>query len=227
MVEESKTMISVDGLVKRYKVGKQEVCAVNGATLEIRAGEFVAIVGASGSGKSTLLQLIGGLDKPTSGVVTINGVRLDKLSDRRLSIFRNQMIGFVFQFFYLQPFLNVRRNIEIAAMPNRMKRRERRERVERLAAAVGMSERLKHLPRELSGGQIQRVAIARALVNRPKILLADEPTGNLDSQNGQEVVALFQRFRREFGTTVVVATHDQTIAAQADRIITIKDGVVA
>ena len=218
------TVISVQSLVKEYKVGRQIVHAVNGVSLDIYSGEFVAIVGASGSGKSTLLQLIGGLDKPTSGTIVVNGVRLDRMSDRKLSKFRNQTIGFVFQFFYLQPFLNLARNIEIAAMPNRMKRKERKERIASLAEQVGLSERLNHLPRELSGGQIQRAAIARALVNRPSILLADEPTGNLDSQNSHDIIALFQRVRDEFGTTVVIATHDQEIALKADRIITIKDG---
>jgi ABC-type lipoprotein export system ATPase subunit len=225
-LDEPAAIISVRDLVKRYRIGKQEVRAIGGVTLDIRKGEFVAIVGASGSGKSTLLQMMGGLDKPTHGMVTINGVQIGKMSDRKLSIFRNQTIGFVFQFFYLQPFLNVRRNIEVAAMPNRMRRRERAERIEQLAAEVGLAERLRHRPRELSGGQIQRAAIARALVNRPSILLADEPTGNLDSQNSRDVVALFQQLRRDFGTTIVIATHDQSIARLADRIITVQDGMI-
>lgn len=220
----SDVLISVHSLVKEYKVGRQKVRALSEASLDIRKGEFVAVVGASGSGKSTLLQLIGGLDKPTSGTVTIGDVRLYKMNDRKLSRFRNQTIGFVFQFFYLQPFLKLARNIEIAAMPNRMKRSERKQRIAVLAEQVGLSDRLEHLPRELSGGQIQRAAIARALINRPSILLADEPTGNLDSQNSQEIITLFRRIRDEFGTTVIIATHDQEIAAQADRIVTMKDG---
>lgn len=219
-------MISILDLVKEYKVGGQKVRAVNGISLDVQKGEFVAIVGASGSGKSTLLQLIGGLDKPTSGIVSINGMMLDKMNDRKLSKFRNQTIGFVFQFFYLQPFLNLSRNIEIASMPNRMKQKERKQRIAKLSQQVGLSERLMHLPRELSGGQIQRAAIARALVNQPSILLADEPTGNLDSENSHEVIVLFRRIREELGTTIVVATHDQDVAAQADRIITIEDGAV-
>lgn len=222
--DETPIIISISDLIKEYKVGRQKVHAVNSVSLDICYGEFVAIVGASGSGKSTLLQLIGGLDKPTSGTITINGGRLDKMSDRQLSRFRNQTIGFVFQFFYLQPFLSLARNIEIAAMPNRMKRSERKKRIATLAGQVGLLERLKHLPRELSGGQIQRAAIARALVNHPSILLADEPTGNLDSQNSQDIIALFQRIRDEFGTTIIIATHDQEIASKADRIITVKDG---
>lgn len=222
----STVAISVRELAKEYKVGKQRIYAVNGINIDVQESEFVALVGASGSGKSTLLQLIGGLDKPTAGTVTINGTRLDKMSDRKLSKFRNQTIGFVFQFFYLQPFLNLGHNIEIATMPNRMKRTERKERIASLAQQVGLSERLEHLPRELSGGQIQRAAIARALVNHPNIILADEPTGNLDSENSQAIIALFKRIRDEFGTTIVIATHDHEIAAQADRIVTVKDGVI-
>lgn len=218
--------ISVNDLTKHYRVGGQRVQAVDGVTLGIRRGEFVAIVGASGSGKSTLLQLIGGLDKPTSGTVAVNGMQLDKMRDSKLSAFRNQTIGFVFQFFYLQPFLTLERNIEVAAIPNRMKRSERRARIATLAEQVGLSDRLRHFPRELSGGQIQRAAIARALLNRPDIILADEPTGNLDSHNSQGIIELFHRIRSEHGTTVVIATHDQEIAAGADRIITLKDGAI-
>lgn len=217
-------IISVKDLKKSYKVGKQHIQAVNEVTLDIYKGEFVAIVGASGSGKNTLLQMLGGLEKPTSGTITINDALLNKMSDRRLSRFRNEMIGFVFQSFYLQPFLNLRRNIEVAAMPNRMKRVQRKERTERLAAAVGLAERLTHKPKELSGGQIQRAAIARALLNQPQIILADEPTGNLDSENSRDIITLFRRLQERLGTTIIIATHDQEIAAQADRIITIKDG---
>ncbi len=220
-------ILSAQNLVKEYKVGRQKIRALNGVSLDINVGEFVAIVGASGSGKSTLLQMLGGLDKPTSGTITIDGKVLSKMSDRKLSNFRNQTVGFVFQSFYLQPFLNLQRNIEVAAMPNSMKRSERKERARRLASAVGLSERLGHKPKELSGGQIQRVAIARALLNQPKIILADEPTGNLDSENSREIISLFRHLQQKFDTTVIIATHDQEIAAQADRIITVKDGEIA
>jgi ABC-type lipoprotein export system ATPase subunit len=222
----SSAILSVQNLVKEYKIGRQKIRALNGISLDINAGEFIAIVGASGSGKSTLLQMLGGLDKPTSGTIAIDGKTLNKMSDCRLSIFRNQTIGFVFQSFYLQPFLSLQRNIEVAAMPGRMKRAERRERAKRLASAVGLAERLSHKPKELSGGQIQRAAIARALLNQPKIILADEPTGNLDSENSREIIALFRHLQQKLGTTVIIATHDQEIAAQADRIITVKDGAL-
>ncbi len=221
-----RAIISTDHLSKHYKVGKQKIQAVNDVSLDIYEGEFVAIVGASGSGKSTLLQMLGGLDKPTSGTIAINDVLLNKMSDRKLSQFRNEMIGFVFQSFYLQPFLNLRRNIEIAAMPNRMKHAQRKNRAERLASAVGLSDRLTHKPKELSGGQIQRAAIARALLNQPKIILADEPTGNLDSENSRDIISLFRHLQQKLGATVVIATHDQEIAAQADRVITVKDGAI-
>lgn len=219
-------LISAQNITKTYKVGRQKVQAVNGASLTIRKGEFVALIGASGSGKSTLLHLLGGLDRPSFGSITVDGAALHKMSDRKLSIFRNRTIGFVFQSFYLQPFLTVRRNIEIAAMPNRMKRKIRVHRAERLAAAVGLKDRLRHKPKELSGGQIQRVAIARALLNQPSIILADEPTGNLDSKNSKDIVALFKSLQQNLGTTVVIATHDHEIAAQADRTITVKDGAI-
>ncbi|MGO3702134.1 MAG: ABC transporter ATP-binding protein [Candidatus Saccharimonadales bacterium] len=221
-----KAFISAEKLSKQYKVGRQKVLAVSNVSLEINEGEFVAIVGASGSGKSTLLHLLGGLDKPSSGTIFVDGVRLTKLSDRKLSRFRNRTIGFVFQSFYLQPYLNVRKNIEVAAMPNRLKRKTRAYRAERLASAVGLKSRLAHKPSELSGGQIQRVAIARALLNQPSIILADEPTGNLDSTNSEAIVALFKTLQKELGATVVIATHDHDIAAQADRIITVKDGAL-
>lgn len=217
-------IIMATNLVKQYKVGKNAVTAVDGLSVSIAKGEFVAIVGASGSGKSTLLHLLGGLDKPTRGEITINGVSIKSMSDRQLSRLRNQTIGFVFQSFYLQPFLTLRRNIEVAAMPQRMSRAERRSRITDIAQQVGLSDRLNHRPRELSGGQIQRAAIARALLNRPSVIIADEPTGNLDSANSRDIIQLFQRIREQYNTTIIIATHDYDIATQADRVITLKDG---
>ncbi len=223
-ISDRPVVMKATNVVKEYKVGGEKIKAVDGVSIEIHKGEFIALVGASGSGKSTLLHLLGGLDKTTSGEVFVEGQNLCSMSDRRLSQFRNQTIGFVFQSFYLQPFLTLRRNIEVAAMPQRMKRAERKERIDNLAQQVGLFDRLNHRPRELSGGQIQRAAIARALLNRPTIILADEPTGNLDSVNSYEITQLFKRIREQYGTTIVVATHDSEIAAQADRTIALKDG---
>jgi ABC-type lipoprotein export system ATPase subunit len=169
---------------------------------------------------------MGGLDKPNAGDITINNATISRMNDRQLSKFRNQTIGFVFQFFYLQPFLTLRRNIEVAGMPSRMKHSLRRQQIATLAKSVGLAERLEHFPRELSGGQIQRAAIARALLNNPSIILADEPTGNLDSGNSHAIIELFDTIRQKFDTTIVIVTHDNEIAARADRIITMKDGAV-
>ncbi len=219
--------IAVTDLAKSYRVGRQTIPALGGVSLDIFAGEFVAITGASGSGKSTLLQLIGGLDKPSAGQILINDQPLSRLSDRQLSRFRSREIGFVFQSFYLQPFLTLSANLEIPAMFARVKPKQRRARAQELAELVGLADRMHHLPRELSGGQIQRAAIARALFNRPNILLADEPTGNLDSANSDRIIDLFHQIRRELGTTVVIVTHNPDIAAAADREIRLKDGRVA
>lgn len=223
---EKVALITTESLTKRYQVGGHDLLATNNVSITINQGEFVAIIGESGSGKSTLLQLLGGLDKPTSGSVTIGGVDITNLNDGKLSKFRSQKIGFVFQSFYLQPFLTLRRNIEVAAMPSRMKRDTRRARTDRLAEQVGLADRLDYYPRQLSGGQIQRVAIARALFNKPPILLADEPTGNLDSQNSRGIIALFRQICDGWGTTVVVVTHSREVAMVADRVVTVKDGAI-
>ena len=220
-------LVSAEHLSKRYKVGKQQVTALQDVSLEIREGEFVAFTGPSGSGKSTLLQLIGGLDKPSEGMVTVDGHNLKALNDRALSRFRNKTVGFVFQFFYLQPFLSLKTNLMVPAIFARTKPGERTMQTEELANAVGLQDRLAHMPKELSGGQMQRAAIARALLNKPKLLLADEPTGNLDSANGQAIIELFEQVRKEFGTTIIVVTHDPKVAAHADREIVLKDGAIA
>ena len=216
--------IRATNVVKKYKVGKQIIRAIDDVSVDIHEGEFVALVGPSGSGKSTLLHLLGGLDKPTSGEIVVGGKNISSMNDRQLSKFRNQTIGFVFQSFYLQPFLTLRRNIEVASMPQRMGRAERKLRIESLARQVGLYDRLSHRPHELSGGQIQRAAIARALLNRPAIILADEPTGNLDSANSRDIISLFQQIREQYHATIIIATHDNEIAAQADRAIALKDG---
>lgn len=216
--------IKATNVIKKYKVGKQIIRAIDDVSVDIHEGEFVALVGPSGSGKSTLLHLLGGLDKPTSGEIVVGGKNVSSMNDRQLSKFRNQTIGFVFQSFYLQPFLTLRRNIEVASMPQRMKQAERKLRIESLARQVGLYDRLNHRPHELSGGQIQRAAIARALLNRPAIILADEPTGNLDSANSRDIISLFQQIREQYHATIIIATHDNEIAAQADRVIALKDG---
>ncbi len=219
-------VIKIDSLVKTYSLGKNEVQALKGVSLDIHKGEFLALTGASGSGKSTLLQMIGGLDKPTSGAIAIDNTELQHMSDRELSRFRNQTIGFVFQFFYLQPFLKLDKNLEVAGMPMGTAKPIRAARVKELAGQVGLADRLGHYPKELSGGQMQRAAIARALLNNPKVILADEPTGNLDSENGRAIIELFEKIRDEFGTTIVIVTHDKAIAARADREIRLQDGVI-
>lgn len=223
---ETPVIVSLSNVQKIYKVGKQKVQALQGVTLEIHEGEFVAITGPSGSGKSTLLQVIGALDQPTAGTVIVASKNLHKIRDGQLARFRAATIGFVFQFFFLQPFLRLDKNLEVPGMFVRMPRKTRREKVAEVAQKVGLSERLRHYPKELSGGQMQRAAIARALMNSPKLLLADEPTGNLDSANGRAIIGLFEAIREELGTTVIVVTHDKDIANRADRIITMKDGEV-
>jgi ABC-type lipoprotein export system ATPase subunit len=219
-------IMQVKDITRTYKIHRQKVEALRGVSLNIHTGEFVALTGASGSGKSTLLQLIGGLDQPTSGSITINGTDIQRLRDKKLSEFRNQTIGFVFQFFYLQPFLSLRTNVEVPGMFRHVPRKNRSPRAKELLERVGLSEYVDRLPKELSGGQIQRAAIARALLNEPKILLADEPTGNLDKRNSEEVIKLFQTIRKELGTTVIIVTHNPEIAAQADREIQLSDGVI-
>ncbi len=221
-----KPLISAKNIKKTYKIGWQTIDAIKDMSLDIYPGEFVAITGTSGSGKSTLLHLIGGLDKATSGDIIIDNQKISKLNDSKLSNFRNKTIGFVFQFFYLQPFLTLAQNIAVPSMTSSMKKKDRDKRTEELAKAVGLENRLKHLPKELSGGQMQRVAIARALFNKPKILIADEPTGNLDSKNSQAIIDLFKKVQKDFNTTIIVVTHDRELAAQADRQIVVKDGEI-
>lgn len=224
VVNEGPTLVDIKNLSKTYKVGAQKVEAVKNISLSIKQGEFVALTGTSGSGKSTLLQLIGGLDRPSAGTITVDAMNIAKLRDGKLSHFRNKTVGFVFQFFYLQPFLDVKTNVEVSSMFAHTKRKDRHVQATDLITAVGLADREKHLPRELSGGQMQRAAIARALMNQPKLLLADEPTGNLDSASAAAIFSLFQKVRDTYGTTVVVVTHDQLLASYADRIITLKDG---
>lgn len=219
-------VISAQNVSKRYKLGQQTVDALRNVSLTISKGEFVAITGASGSGKSTLLQIIGCLDKPTSGTVRIESKETTSLGDGALSELRQRAIGFIFQSFYLQPFLRLNDNLTVPAMFTNEKKKVIDNKVALLLQQVGLSERSRHFPKELSGGQIQRAAIARALVNNPRIILADEPTGNLDSANSKSIIDLFRSIRDRLGTTIIVVTHDAEIARQADRIIELKDGAV-
>ena len=211
--------IRATNVIKKYKVGKQIIRAIDDVSVDIHEGEFVALVGPSGSGKSTLLHLLGGLDKPTSGEIVVGGKNVSSMNDRQLSKFRNQTIGFVFQSFYLQPFLTLRRNIEVASMPQRMRQAERKLRIESLARQVGLYDRLSHRPNELSGGQIQRAAIARALLNRPAIILADEPTGNLDEATAWDVIEILKEIAHKEKKCVIVVTHSKELASEADMII--------
>jgi len=219
-------IISVQHVTKRYKIGKQRIEALNDVSLDVYKSEFVAIMGASGSGKSTLLQIIGCLDTPTKGLVMVDGQNTSKLHDKKLSLLRRSAIGFIFQSFYLQPFLRLSDNIAVPAMFTNKKRRAITEETAAYLERVGLSDRSRHFPKELSGGQIQRAAIARALINQPKIILADEPTGNLDSTNSASIIELFKTIRDQLGTTVIVVTHNPDIALQADRVIQLKDGVL-
>lgn len=222
----NEVVISVEGVSKKYKVGKQQIDALQDISLTIQRGEFVALTGPSGSGKSTLLQLIGGLDRPSTGSLRVDGQDIALLSDRKLSEFRNKTVGFVFQFFYLQPFLQLQKNLEVPGMFARSKPSDRHKKSVELATRVGLNQRLSHLPKELSGGQMQRAAIARALINQPKILLADEPTGNLDSKNSSAIINLFEQIRSDYDMTIVIVTHDHKIASRADRQICLNDGKV-
>lgn len=217
-------VLKVENLKKYYGKGESEVRALDGVSLSVSKGEFIAIVGASGSGKSTLLHLIGGLDKPTSGKVTVREKDLYSQSENELSIFRRRNIGFIFQFFNLIPILNVEENISLPALLDNEK--VDKKYLSDLIKMTGLEDRKKHIPSELSGGQQQRVSIARALINKPAIILADEPTGNLDSKNSQEVIELLKATAKRYNQTLILITHDSKIAEQADRIITLDDGKI-
>ena len=213
--------------VKRtYQMGKVTVSALRGVSLEIEEGDFVAILGPSGSGKSTLLHVLGGLDRPDDGEVLIDGTSLYMLNDNKRADVRLRKIGFVFQFFNLLPRLTALRNVELPLTLADVGEQESVKKAKDLLELVGLGDRTSHRPTELSGGEQQRVAIARALVNEPKIVLADEPTGNLDTTTGGEIVRLMQRLNKEKGQTFIVVTHDPSVAENADRILFLKDGVI-
>lgn len=226
-------LVRVADLHKTYRLGRVSVPVLHGVSLHVRQGEFVAVLGASGSGKSTLLHLIGGLDKPDReprGVIDFDGRTLSEMSGRELDAYRSADVGFVFQFYHLLPELSVIDNVLIAAMVRygrfgyMARARALRPEAEKLLASVGLDHRLRHRPAELSGGERQRVAIARALMNGPRLLLADEPTGNLDHETGGKILDMLLRIRQERKQTMVVVTHDQTTAAKADRVVRLLDG---
>ncbi|KUJ90500.1 MAG: ABC transporter-like protein [Thermoanaerobacter thermocopriae] len=216
-------MIELSNVKKVYNLGKMQVDALKGVSLKIDKGEYVAIVGPSGSGKSTLMNIIGLLDKPTSGSYKLNGTEVSTLSDDQLAYLRNRQIGFVFQSFNLLSKLNALANVELPMLYAKIPSKERRQRALRALEIVGLSERIHHKPNELSGGQQQRVAIARAIVMNPSFLLADEPTGNLDTASSIEIMKIFYQLN-ESGTTIVMVTHEQDIANHAKRIVRLRDG---
>ncbi len=219
-------LVEIRHVSKIYRLGEEEIRALDDVSLDIESGEFISIIGPSGSGKSTLMHILGCLDSPTSGTVKLDGVMIQDASARQLAAIRNRKIGFVFQFFNLLPKLNVVQNVELPMIYSGVPARERRHRALAALEAVGLANRARHRPSQLSGGQQQRVAIARALVNDPRIILADEPTGNLDSHTGEAILALFRDLSRQ-GRTIVLVTHDPEIAAVTPRRIEIRDGKVA
>ena len=215
-------ILRAEHLTKTYGKGQTEVIALNDVSFSVEKGEFLAIIGPSGSGKSTLLHLLGGVDRPTSGKVFLDGVDVYSQDEDRLAIFRRRQVGLIYQFYNLIPVLDVVENITLPVLMDG--RKVNKERLEDLLTTLGLQERRGNLPNQLSGGQQQRVSIGRALMNAPGVVLADEPTGNLDSKNSQEIVSLLKLSNQKYGQTMIVVTHDESIALQADRIIAVEDG---
>ena len=222
--EGSDVLIDCESLVKIYKTEDLEVMALQGLDLTIKKGELLAIIGKSGSGKSTLLNIMGGVDSPSDGTIYVDGKEITKLSDDELSIFRRRKVGFIFQAYHLIPVLTVEENIKMPVLLDH--RKPDKEYIDHIIELLGLTDRRRHLPNQLSGGQQQRTAIARALANNPTLILADEPTGALDSKNGREVMDLLMKSVHDLGQTLVIITHNMDIAREADRIITIKDGEI-
>ena len=217
-------MLRVENLTKVYGTGEKQVRALDGVSFSVDKGQFVAIIGPSGSGKSTLLHILGGVDRPTSGKVYMNGQDVYKRNEDQLAIFRRREVGLIYQFYNLIPVLNVTENITLPVLMDG--RKVNQERLQEMLQTLGLQGREKHLPNQLSGGQQQRVSIGRALMNAPAVVLADEPTGNLDSKNSQDIVDLLKYSNRRFEQTLIVITHDESIALQADRILAIEDGKI-
>ena len=216
------SILEVQHISKTYGKGETKVNALNDVSFSVERGEFVAIIGPSGSGKSTLLHILGGVDTPSSGNVIINGVNIASLNETALAIFRRRQIGLIYQFYNLIPILTVEENLTLPLLLDGRKPDKRQ--IQDLIQTLGLEKRTKHLPNQLSGGQQQRVSIGRALVNNPALLLADEPTGNLDSENSREIISLLRKFNKEHKQTVIIITHDERIAVSADRVIAIEDG---
>lgn len=221
----AQTLITCENLTKIYNPGPNEIRALDNVSFQINEGEFLAIIGSSGSGKSTLMNMLGGLDKPTTGTVRVSGAALSEMNTKQLAAFRNETIGFVFQQFQLLPKKNALQNVALPLLYRRPKEADMNDRAVESLKRVGLGERMKHKPTELSGGQQQRVAIARALVGQPKLLLADEPTGALDSVTSEEVMELLNTLNSQ-GLTIILITHDHEVADAAERIITFKDGKI-
>jgi len=220
----SQPLVSIRNLTRTFTRGSEEVHVLTGLELAVNSGEFLALMGPSGSGKSTLLNLIGGLDRPTTGSLAIGDDQVDKLSDRQLAAWRARHIGFVFQFYNLLPALNAERNVELPLLLTGLNKAERRQHVAAAFEAVGLTHRAKHFPRTLSGGEQQRVGIARAIVTDPTLLLCDEPTGDLDRKSGDEILTLLQSLNREHGKTIIMVTHDPHASARASRTVYLDKG---
>ncbi|MBY6204458.1 ABC transporter ATP-binding protein [Halomonas denitrificans] len=220
----TEAIVRLTDVVKNYRKGRERVEVLHELSLEIAPGEFCALMGPSGSGKTTLLNLIGGLDQPTSGTVEVNGQRIDRLGSRALARWRAGHVGFIFQFYNLMPMLNAQRNVELPLLLKKMSASERHERARTALDIVGLSERARHLPRELSGGQEQRVAIARAIVSDPDVLLADEPTGDLDRATAEEILDLLNTLNERHGKTILMVTHDPAAAERAGRRVQMDKG---
>jgi putative ABC transport system ATP-binding protein len=219
-------LVRASGLHKEFRRGSERIDVLQGVDLEIPAGDFLALMGPSGSGKTTLLNLLGGLDSPPRGTITIAGLRIDQMSSGQLARWRATNIGFVFQLYNLLPVLTAERNVELPLLLTKLSRKERRRHVEVALRVVGLADRARHYPRQLSGGQEQRVGIARAIVNDPTLLLCDEPTGDLDRKAGDEILDLLQALNRENGKTIVMVTHDPHAAARAKRVLHLDKGVL-
>jgi putative ABC transport system ATP-binding protein len=219
-------MIELHNVSRTYDLGGEKIHALDKVTLTVKEQEFVAIMGPSGSGKSTFLNLIGGLDHPDTGQVVVQGINLAQMKDKQVSRFRNKEIGFVFQSFHLQPMFSAEENVMLPLLFDKIKPSERKKRARKILETVGLGNRIKHRPSELSAGQRQRVSIARAIINQPTILLADEPTGNLDSKNGKLIMDLLHGLVKRQKMTIVMVTHDSDMAKMADKVITIRDGRV-